>query len=66
MAKKQTTRGRKQDRFWWYQLTNTDYVPPIFSTLSRREWQIMKAWYRDSERVKGRLEDRRVRLDAPV
>ena len=46
-------RGRKEDRFWWYQLRNTDYVPPVFATLSRREWQIIKAWYRDSERVHG-------------
>jgi predicted O-methyltransferase YrrM len=46
-------RGRDHARFWWYQLRNTDYVPPLFSTLSRREWWIISRWYKDSERVRG-------------
>lgn len=46
-------RRRSEDRFWWYGLSKTDYVPPVFSTLSRREWGVMSRWFRDSERAKG-------------
>jgi predicted O-methyltransferase YrrM len=32
-------------RFWWHGLHATDYVPPIYATLSDAEWQIMHDWY---------------------
>jgi predicted O-methyltransferase YrrM len=32
-------------RFWWHELHATDYVPPIYGTLSDAEWQIMHDWY---------------------
>jgi predicted O-methyltransferase YrrM len=46
-------RNRGEDRFWWYRLAKTDYVPPVFKTLTRREWWIMSRWFEDSERAKG-------------
>ena len=28
-------------RYWWHQLPDNDYVPPIYSDLTEAEW---KAW----------------------
>lgn len=28
-------------------------MPPVFKTLSRREWWIIRRWFKDSERAKG-------------
>jgi len=40
-----TFRADAHPRFWWHGLHATDYVPPIYSTLSDAEWQIMHDWY---------------------
>jgi predicted O-methyltransferase YrrM len=32
-------------RFWWHTLHGTDYVPPIYATLSDDEWRVMRSWY---------------------
>lgn len=52
-ARTRRFRGDPNDRFWWYQLRNTDFVPPIFATLTRREWWIMSRWFKDSARARG-------------
>jgi predicted O-methyltransferase YrrM len=43
-------RGADHPRFWWHQLHATDYVPPIYATLSDREWQVMAEWYDETAR----------------
>jgi predicted O-methyltransferase YrrM len=39
-------------RFWWHHLPGTGYVPPLYSELTDREWAIMRAWYKDTARVR--------------
>jgi predicted O-methyltransferase YrrM len=51
----QATRSRRfaseaHDRFWWHHLPGTDYVPPVYATLSNAEWQVMDDWYEDTAR----------------
>jgi predicted O-methyltransferase YrrM len=39
-----------EPRFWWHRLPGNNYVPPIYSSLSDEEWQIMEDWYADTSR----------------
>lgn len=32
-------------RFWWHHLDGTDYAPPIYQVLTRRQWRVMRKWY---------------------
>jgi predicted O-methyltransferase YrrM len=38
-------------RFWWHKLPGTDYVPPIYASLSDDEWAVMAAWYEETARI---------------
>jgi len=42
-------RSRPNNRYWWYRLQDTSYVPPIFAGLGDDEWQIMDQWFEDTE-----------------
>ncbi len=37
-------------RYWWHRLPGMDYVPPIYSDLSEAEWEIVRAWYEETDR----------------
>ena len=37
-------------RYWWHRLPGMDFVPPIYSDLTEAEWEIMKAWYEETDR----------------
>jgi predicted O-methyltransferase YrrM len=37
------------NRFWWHQLADTDYVPSIYASLTDDEWEILEAWYDETE-----------------
>ncbi len=37
-------------RYWWHRLPGMDFVPPIYSDLSEAEWEIMRAWYEETDR----------------
>ncbi len=37
------------NRYWWYRLKDTDYIPPVFSSLLDHEWSIMQEWFEDTE-----------------
>lgn len=41
--------GRANNRYWWFNHVGTNYVPPIFSLLTPEEWDVLDAWYQDSE-----------------
>lgn len=43
-------RSRTHNRYWWYRLKDTAYVPPVFSSLSEPEWQLMDDWFATTER----------------
>jgi predicted O-methyltransferase YrrM len=37
-------------RYWWHRLPGMDFVPPIYSDLSDDEWQVVRAWYEETDR----------------
>lgn len=43
-------RRASHDRFWWHRLRATDYVPPLYAGLSRREWAVMQGWFAQTGR----------------
>jgi predicted O-methyltransferase YrrM len=43
-------RTAAHDRFWWHRLRSTDYVPPLYAGLSRREWAVMQGWFAETGR----------------
>jgi predicted O-methyltransferase YrrM len=36
-------------RYWWHRLPGMDFVPPIYSDLSEAEWEIIRAWYEETD-----------------
>jgi predicted O-methyltransferase YrrM len=44
-------RADDHGRFWWHKLHATDYEPPIYATLTDREWQVMADWYAETDRI---------------
>ena len=43
-------RSASHDRFWWHRLRSTDYVPPLYAGLSRREWRVLAGWFAQTGR----------------
>lgn len=41
--------SKTYNRYWWFKLDGNFYVPPVFSFLSDEEWEIMKAWYNETD-----------------
>ncbi len=39
-----------EPRFWWHRLPRSNYVPPIFASLSEGEWQLMQDWFDETTR----------------
>ena len=37
-------------RYWWHRLPGMDFIPPIYSELTEPEWEIMRAWYAETDR----------------
>ena len=37
------------DRYWWHHLPGTDYVPAIYSDLSKDEWETLRDWYAETD-----------------
>ncbi|HEY2615220.1 MAG TPA: class I SAM-dependent methyltransferase [Chthoniobacterales bacterium] len=37
-------------RYWWHHLPGADYVPPIYSDLTEREWDTLRDWYDETDR----------------
>jgi len=40
---------RTHNRYWWYHLADSDYIPPVFSALADEEWALMDDWFTDTE-----------------
>ncbi|MBA3834142.1 MAG: class I SAM-dependent methyltransferase [Chthoniobacterales bacterium] len=36
-------------RYWWHRLPGMDFVPPIYSDLTDAEWEIVRAWYDETD-----------------
>jgi predicted O-methyltransferase YrrM len=45
-------RKHERDRYWWHNMPGNKYVPAIYRSLSVEEWDVIAAWYRDSEERK--------------
>lgn len=41
-----------EPRFWWHRLRRSNYVPPIFASLSDEEWRLMEEWFAETTRRK--------------
>jgi len=37
-------------RYWWHRLPGMDYVPSIYSELSPEEWDLVSAWFEETDR----------------
>lgn len=44
-------RERTHNRYWWYRLSGTDYVPPVYAALTDAEWALLDAWFEETERL---------------
>ena len=44
--------NKNQDRYWWHKLPNcSQYIPPIYSGLTEEEWEIMEAWFIETDQL---------------
>ena len=41
-------RQREHNRYWWYRLKDTDYVPLVLRGLSDAEWRVLDAWFTET------------------
>ncbi len=46
-------RNRQHNRYWWYRLRDSQYVPPVFRLLSDQEWELLDEWFYDTEQKYG-------------
>ncbi len=37
-------------RYWWHRLPGMDYVPALYSDLADEEWEVIRAWYDETDR----------------
>jgi predicted O-methyltransferase YrrM len=49
LSRSRDFRGRAHDRYWWYTLDDTDYVPSIYASLTDREWRLLESWFAETE-----------------
>lgn len=40
---------KENNRYWWHRVTNCNYIPLIYSSLSNEEWMVMEEWFIDSD-----------------
>jgi len=52
-ARSRSLREKSAPRYWWHRLPGTDYVPPVYSSLSEEEWMLVREWYEETD--KGNL-----------
>jgi predicted O-methyltransferase YrrM len=43
-------KSTSHNRYWWHRAPGTDYIPLPYAILGDAEWEIMKAWFEDTER----------------
>jgi predicted O-methyltransferase YrrM len=41
---------KTEPRYWWHRLPGMDFTPAIYSDLADDEWEVMRAWYGDTDR----------------
>ena len=51
-------RNNTNNRYWWHNLDDTDYVPDVYRLLSDEEWELLESWFKETEkRFTGTGED---------
>jgi predicted O-methyltransferase YrrM len=44
-------KDKPHPRYWWHRLPGMDFVPPVYSDLSEAEWEVLQAWYDETDRT---------------
>jgi predicted O-methyltransferase YrrM len=39
-----------EPRLWWHRLPRSSYVPPIYTSLTDEEWQLLQDWFEETTR----------------
>ncbi|MGH8164834.1 MAG: class I SAM-dependent methyltransferase, partial [Rhodanobacteraceae bacterium] len=39
----------ERPRYWWHRLPGMDFVPPVYSDLTNDEWEVVRAWYEETD-----------------
>jgi len=39
-----------EPRLWWHRLPRSNYVPPIYASLTDQEWQLLQDWFEETTR----------------
>ena len=39
-----------EPRLWWHRLSRSNYVPPIYASLTDQEWQLLHDWFEETTR----------------
>jgi predicted O-methyltransferase YrrM len=39
-----------EPRLWWHRLPRSNYVPPIYASLTDQEWQLLQNWFEETTR----------------
>lgn len=39
-----------EPRLWWHRLPRSNYVPPIYASLTDQEWQLLEEWFEETSR----------------
>lgn len=45
--------GREHPRYWWHREGGRRFAPAVYSDLSDEEWEIVAAWFEETERQGG-------------
>jgi predicted O-methyltransferase YrrM len=54
-AQSQRSRRFEHDqnaRYWWHQIPDAGYVPPVYRTLTDDEWRVLEDWFDETTRLK--------------
>lgn len=43
-------REKSAPRYWWHRLPGMEFTPPVYSDLADEEWEIIRAWYAETDR----------------
>ena len=41
--------GKSEPRYWWHRLPGMDFTPAIYSDLAEDEWEVVRAWYAETD-----------------
>lgn len=45
--------NRFAERYWWHKISDTNYVPPVYSFLTDSEWKTIENWFEDTDKTWG-------------